>query len=625
VERDGEPVHVKPKSMSVLECLVAAAGKPVSRNELFDKVWPGGEVSDDTLTQCIVELRKALGDSARESRVIETIPRLGFRLVPKVELLEQELASTGDQAPHRSKSRRVRLVSLLLVAVALALATSLAFPGPRLWLTETGVTWLIKTMAMLAPGSLEPIRGVAVLPFVNISGDPQNEYFSDGVAAEVRNSLARKTNLPVISRSSSFQFKAQNIDIREVGSALGVSHVLEGSVRKAGKEVRMTVHLIDVATGAQIWAGAYQRELKDVFSLQSAIAEEIVDHIGAALGDSMDRPASELPSTDYAAARHTANVEAHDLYLKGVRMITSGRPALIEQAAGYFDQAIALDGEYADAWAAKGGALANLGSVSSGSSRIPASVYPDAIAALRRALEIEPGHAFAMGLLGIVLMANDFKWEEGMQLLKDAVALNPNGAMLLSVYGFYLNSMHMEGAGEILEKAYRLDPLNIETIMNRAIYLQRQGQLADAVALMDTTLIEDPEGYASNYFSAMFNLEIGRLDAAEERLRKARLVANPVDVNLDALQWLIDSRREKAPFPCELAWERMQTEHLAAAVLSDQCVDEKTIVDVFDLAIRQRHPALRSVLFGPKPELMPEAEWQRIREITGVTQFQPAR
>jgi len=625
VERDGESVHVKPKSMSVLACLVAAAGKPVSRNELFDKVWPGGEVSDDTLTQCIVELRRAFGDSARESRIIETIPRLGFRLVPKVEPLEQEPTLAENRQPHRNPSRRPRFVSLLLVGAVLVLATSLAFPGPRLWLTETGITWLIKTAGMLAPSSLEPIPGIAVLPFVNISGDPENEYFSDGVAAEVRNSLARKTRLPVISRSSSFQFKGQNRDIREIGSALGVSHVLEGSVRKAGKDIRMTVHLIDVATGAQIWAGAYQRQLKDVFSLQSAIAEEIVDNVGAVLGDSMVRSTSEFTPAEGMAMRHTANLEAHDLYLKGVRMLRSGRPALIEQAAVYFDRAIALDGDYADAWAAKGGALANLGWVGSGSSRIPASVYPDAIAALRRALEIEPGHALAMGLLGMALMANDFKWEEGMQLLKDAVARNPNDATLLSVYGFYMNVMHMEGAGEVLEKAFRLDPLNFETIMNRAIYLQRQGRLADAAALLETTLIEDPEGYASNYFSAIYNVEIGRLDAAEERLRKAQLVANPGDVNLEALQWLIDSRRGKTPFPCALAWERMQTQHLGGAVLSDECSDEKAIVDVFDLAIKQRHPELRSVLFGPKPELMPEAEWLRIREITGVTQFQSAQ
>ena len=625
VERDGESVHVKPKSMSVLECLVAAAGAPVSRNELFEKVWPRGEVSDDTLTQCIVELRRAFGDSARESRIIETIPRLGFRLVPEVEPLEQEPASTENRQPHRNSSRRLRFVGLLLVGSLLLLATSLAFPGPRLWLTETGITWFIKTLAMLTPSSLEPIPGIAVLPFVNISGDPENEYFSDGVAAEVLNSLAQKTRLPVISRSSSFQFKGQNRDIREIGSALGVSHVLEGSVRKAGKDIRMTVHLIDVSRGAQIWAGAYQRELKDVFSLQSAIAEEIVDHIAAALGDTMVGSTSEIPPAEDMAMRHTANLEAHDLYLRGMLMYASGRPALIGQAADLFDRAIALDGEYADAWAAKGLVLSIQGWVGSGSSRIPASVYPEAIAALRRALEIEPGHALAMGLLGMALMANDFKWEEGMRLLKDAIARNPNDATLLSNYGFYTIVMHMEGAGDIVEKAFRLDPLNFETIMNRAIYLQRQGRLADAAALMETTLIEDPEGYASNYFSAIYNLEIGRLDAAEERLRKARLVANPGDVNLEALQWLIDSRRGKADFPCALAWERMQTQHLGGAVLSDECLDEKTIVDVFDLAIKQRHPELRSVLFGPKPELMPEAEWQRIREITGVTHFQSAQ
>ena len=124
-------------------------------------------------------------------------------------------------------------------------------------------------------------------------------------------------------------------------------------------------------------------------------------------------------------ARHTANLEAYDLYLKGMQMLTSTSPVPIEQAAGYFDRAIALDGDYADAWAAKGRALHVLGRPGYGHSHIPASVYPDAIAAYRRALEIEPGHAFAMGWLGVALMLNDFKWAEGMQLLKQSLATTP--------------------------------------------------------------------------------------------------------------------------------------------------------------------------------------------------------
>jgi len=625
VERGGESFHIKPKSMSVLERLAAADGEPVSRNELFDTVWPGGEVSDDTLTKCIVELRKALGDSARESQVIETIPKLGFRLVPPVEPLDREQSPTRDQQPPRRNRLGPGSPRVLLIVLLLALGAAISYPGSRLWLTEAGVTWLIKVAAMVAPYDLKPKPGIAVLPFVNMSGDPDNEYFSDGMSAEVLNALGRAAHIPVIARSSSFQFKGQNRDVKEIGRLLGVTHVLEGSVRKVDNSIRMTVHLIDVATGALVWSGAYQRELTDIFALQSAIAQNIVENIGVILGDEAAPPPAGQPVVDYMSLRHTDDLQAYDLYLRGMEMLTSDRPALIEQSISYFDQAIALDGGYADAWAAKGLALGTLGWGGSGSSRIPAEVYPDAIAAFRKALEIEPGHAFATGWLGIVLMENDFAWAEGMRLLEESIARNPNDALLLTNYGFYLDVMHLDGAEEVLDRAYRLDPFNIETILDRAVYLMHEGRLLDATMMMETTLIQDPQGYAANFYSALFNIGIGRLDVAEQRVRKARLVANPVDLDLDVLEWLFESRRGNAPLPCAKIWERMQKEHLSIALDSDECADETSIVRVFDLAIRHRYPELRSKLFNPRPPLMPEAEWRRIQEITGVAQFQSTR
>ena len=625
VERDGVSVHLKPKSMSVLEHLAASGGAPVSRNELFDSVWPGGEVSDDTLTKCIAELRKALGDSARESQIIETIPKLGFRLVPPVEPLADDRPSTETAEPPRGKWGGVRSARMLLVVAVLVIATLFTFPGARLWLSETGINWLLRTATVLSPHQLEPNPGIAVLPFVNLSGDPDNEYFSDGMSTEILNTLGRITSLPVIARSSSFQFKHQSGDIREIGRQLGVTHILEGSVRKINNSIRMTVHLIDVDSGAMVWSGAYQRELTDVFALQTEIAEEVVRNIEVILGSAKAPAPAGLPPVDYMSLRNTTNLQAYDLYLKGLQMYTSDRPALIEQSVGYFDRAIALDNDYADAWAAKGFALGVQGWAGSGSSRIPASVYPDAIAAFERALAIEPGHAFATGWLGVTLMENDFKWEEGMRLLEASVARNPNDAVLVSIYGFYMDLMHMEGAEELLNRAYRLDPFNVETIMNLAVRLSHEGRLLDAAVMMETALIQDAQGYAANYYSALFNIGLGRLDAAQKHIGKARLVANEVDLNLDVLEWLLASLRGEAPLPCETIWRRMQTEHLSIALHPNECSSEKNVVEVFDLAIRDRYPELRSALFGPKPPLMPESEWQRIRQITGVAQFQSTR
>jgi len=630
IERGDESIQIRPKSMAVFECLVAARGEPVSRNELLETVWPGADVTDDVLTKSIVELRRAFGDSAREAGVIETIPKMGFRLVLPAQGLEEELQgsrSQGTDLPGRQgKWRRFRSVGLVSIAVVLISVALASFSGTRVWLTEAGINLFLKTAAFLSPSGTTQRPGIAVLPLMNFSGDPENEYFSDGMSVELINRLARSNRVPVIARSSSFEFKDRPQDVREVGRRLGVTHVLEGSVRRADEKIRLTVQLIDATTGAHVWSGVYQRELGDVFELQQEIASEIVDQIYLAIGDRIAPPPDGV-AAGFMKNHPPANLKAYDLYLKGVEMVTSNRPALIEQAAGYFDRAIALESDYADAWAGKGYSLLALGGSGSGSMRIPASVFPGAIAAFRRALEIQPGHAFARGWLGVALMLNDFKWAEGLELMEQSLAKNPNNAALLAVYGFYLDTMHLDGAEQVLESAYRLDPLGIEPIIDRAVYLLRQGRLLDAAALMETSLIQDREGYAPNYFTAMFNFRIGRLDVAEERLRKARQVAHPDDLNLDILQWMIDDRRGKGPIPLDEIWERMQTQPVHGAVLwanwiGREVSDEKASVAVFELAIEQRLPSLRTALFRDKPALMPEADWRRFREITGVAQFQ---
>ncbi len=397
-------------------------------------------------------------------------------------------------------------------------------------------------------------------------------------------------------------------------------------MRRSGENIRLTVQLIDTTTGAHVWSGVYQRQLGDVFALQQEVATEIVDQIYLAIADRVVPPETRGPLDDLMRASPPSNLEAYDLFLRGVEMVTSNRPALIEQSVAVFEQAIALDTDYADAWAGKGFALLTLGSNISGSSRIPASVYPDAISALRRALEIAPRHAFATGWLGLAVMVNNFQWAEGLRLMEQSLAWNPNDARMLALYGFYLDTMHLEGAEEALEQAYRLDPFSFETIVDRAIRLARQGRLLEAASLIETSLIRDRDGYGPNYFCAYFNLRVGRLATAKECFRRARQVAKPVDLNLDGLRWVLDNRIDGTPMPpFEEVWGRMQVEALHGAVLWPDWQDAEAIVAVYELAIEQRHPAVRTVLFGEKPPVMPVAVWRRFKEMTGVTQFQQSR
>jgi adenylate cyclase len=330
------------------------------------------------------------------------------------------------------------------------------------------------------------------------------------MSEEILNALANTNHVPVIARTSSFQFKGQTRDVKEIGRLLGVTHVLEGSVRKADKEIRLTAQLIDASTGAHVWSEVYQRQMSDIFELQNEITKDIVDQIGVVLDGEM----APLPTAQVTTARRTANLEAYDLYLKGVQMLSSTNPADTEQAAGYFDQAIALDAEYADAWAGKVQALRVLAIPGTGHSHIPASVYPDAIVAFRRALEIEPGHALATGWLGATLMANDYKWAEGMRLIKQSLTQNPNDAQLQALYAMCLNMMQIEGADEALDKACHLNPFDKFAIVIRAKQLIDDDRLLEAASLVETGLIDDREGYAPNFHDALFNKTARRFDAA---------------------------------------------------------------------------------------------------------------
>jgi TolB-like protein len=589
IERGDKSVHIKPKPMSVLECLVATNGEPVPRNDLFDAVWPGGEVTDDTLTKCIVELRKAFGDSARTPQVIETIPKFGFRLLVPVHPLEEEpltVAPLSDESQQRHRDQ-----------------------------------W---------PNGIEQRPAIAVLPFANLSSDTENAYFSDGMSEEILNALARFNRLPVIARTSSFQFKDQNRDVKEIGRLLGVTHVLEGTVRKEDKSVRLTVQLIDTTAGTHVWSEAYQREMGGVFELQNEIARDIVDQVGVALGTQVPSLLNDLPSVQFMIAHPTSNIQAYELYLQGMQMVTSSSPGPGEQAVEYFDRAIALDSDYADAWAAKGYSLYALGRAGVGHSHIPASVYPDAIAAYRKALEIDPGHVFATGWLGVALIYNDFNWAEGMQLIQQSLARNSNEVELLSIYGMYLDHMKIEGAGEVIDRAFRLSPFDVIPASIMAGYLLRDGRVLEAARLSEISLIKDMEGYIPNFYSGLYNLLLGQLETAEEHFHKARLAANPVDRSLDAMESAIAILRGEVPQLSVEEWIAIAEEERVSYFVSRELLgllwkDEETIVAVFDLAIEQRVREVHDWLFGPKPSLMPEADWHRIKELAGVTQFQSNR
>ena len=311
------------------------------------------------------------------------------------------------------------------------------------------VAELAQALKSLArPAQEEPKSSIAVLPFLNMSTDPENEYFSDGLAEELINALTKVRDLRVVARTSSFAFKGEKIDIREVGAKLNVKTLLEGSVRKAGPRLRITAQLISVADGYHLWSERFDREMEDIFAIQDEIADKIVEKLKTEL----------LPAASSVRIRRPPNIESYDQYLRG-RYYAS--KFLIDKAIEHYERAIALDPDCAPAHASLAEVYVLL---STGFDVLPSrEAMPKAREAAQKALQIDPTLAEAHVSLGMVAMCYDWDRRAAMKHLQKAVALNPNSAAAyqwMEMLWTYLEG-DLDQAQAAIERAQELDPMNL--------------------------------------------------------------------------------------------------------------------------------------------------------------------
>jgi len=292
---DGE-IPLRPKSFEVLRYLIENADRLVTKDELIKAIWPNVIVTDDALMHCVSEVRQAIGDS--KQTLIATVPRRGYRFTAPV----LRLTTNAAAAPPLPDS------------------------GPR------------------SQSSLLDRPSVAVLPFANLNGDPQQDYFSDGITEDITTELSRFSELLVIARNSAFQYKGKAVDIRQVGRELGARYVVEGSVRRSGDRIRITAQLIDAVTGAHRWGERYDREQHDVFAVQ----DEMVRAIVATLAAQLNRAEIER-----ALLKPPAAWEAYDYYLRGAEAffshMTGRTKASLHDARCLLEQSLAIDPGYARA------------------------------------------------------------------------------------------------------------------------------------------------------------------------------------------------------------------------------------------------------------------------------------
>jgi serine/threonine-protein kinase len=357
-----------------------------------------------------------------------------------------------------------------------------------------------------------PAKSIAVLPLINESDDPQDEYFSDGLSEELIAALAQIRGLKVIGRSSSFRFKDRKEEPRTIGEKLGVSTLLDGTVRKQGDRVRIVAELVNAADGIQLWTQTFDRQLKDIFAVQEDIARAVANSLKV-----------KLLGTDGRSAQPSAteNADAHNAYLQAHFYLVRRNIEDFRKAIEYYDQAIQLDPNYALAYAERGEAWAFMGDLTG---ERP-TAYPKAQADAERAVAIAPALAEARSALGWVLCLAEWKFDEGLAELKRAIELSPNNPTandLLARIIVYLG--RFDEAERQARQAVELDPLSTVTQGNLARVLFYAGKLDEADAVARKAAELQPTGAGSHRFQVLIAAQRGDGEAA---LREAQREPDP--------------------------------------------------------------------------------------------------
>ncbi len=401
-----------------------------------------------------------------------------FELTPEGLKKTRDVAKDESVTADTGKKLNYAIISVLVIALGY-------FVWERQGLVEQSQSTAASTGG--GPGEVVQTAGVAsvaVLPFVNMSADPEQEYFSDGISEELLNLLAKIPDLRVPARTSSFQFKGQNLDIADVAKQLNVAHVLEGSVRKADVRIRVTAQLIEAETGYHLWSDTYDRELTDIFAIQDEISAAIVD----ALSDTLGIKAEAAPHVEAAA-----NPDAYNAFLFAQHLIQKRTKSDIEAAITHYETALQLDPNYAPAHAGIGLAWQLL--LASGKTYGTLSLEETNERSqphIERALELDPDLPEALGTMGLALDAQE-QYEEAIDYYERALAINPSQTDIRNWYSDALSTMGRERDSVAeMEKAYQLDPLSLLTMSNYAVTLVNMRQLDTVEPVMERLSQMDP-------------------------------------------------------------------------------------------------------------------------------------
>ncbi len=464
--RGDELLSVGQRGASILAALLDKPGEVVTKAELMDAAWPGVAVEESNLSVQLASLRKLLGSApAGQDEWIATVPRVGYRFVGKVKPKEPVDAPTAGQKP----------------AVPL----------------------------------------LAVLPFQNLSGDPEQDYFADGVVDDIITALTRFKSFAVIARNSSFVYKGRAVDVRQVADELGARYILEGSVRRAKERLRITAQLVDGTTGAHLWARNFDGSVEDVFDMQDHITESVVVVI---------EPHIRKAELDRSRQKRPESLDAYDLYLQALQKFNTMHPEENAEAFELLERAIALEPEYATALAAAAFCLEHR--ITMGWPPLGDDDEEKSLQLARAALAIGGDDAVVLARCAIVLMQVGREYDQALLIFEHAIELNPNDAVVLVLAGIgYMLGGSTDEALAIFNRTLALNPGEKYGAMQGigAIHLYR-GQYEEALIWARRALAENPNFNPTHWMLIAAYAHLGRMDEARRALSALQALAPTVSL-----------------------------------------------------------------------------------------------
>lgn len=470
LRRGRDLIHIAPQALDVLAFLIHHRERVVSKDDLIAAVWEGRVVSDSALTSRVNAVRAAVGDSGENQRLIKTLPRRGFRFVGQV---------TDEDTPAAPPT--------------------------------------LSELAAVPPLALPDRPSIAVLPFTNMSGDPEQAYFAEGIAEEIITALSRCGGLFVIARNSSFSYRGRTADVQQVGRELGVRYVLEGSVRRAGARLRFTGQLADAASGAQIWAERFDGDAAEVFAMQDLITERVVAAI---------EPRLQLAEIERLKHKTSPNLNAYDLLLQAQALEFEYTEEGMASALTCLECAIAIDPSYAPALAFAAYCFAERRQ--QGWARNVVAETAQGLRLANRALEVNKDDANVLWMAAFAVRVLGADPKRSKELVMRSLQLNPNSAMALMQAGwaeaFLGNGI---GALEHLAMAERLSPRDPRAWYMAAVAALANFVLGDfeqAAACASKALAYSPRFAPSLRVLAASQANLGRMNEAQATTQRLLLL-----------------------------------------------------------------------------------------------------